>query len=311
MAALLSFGFASYADCGNVHCTFEYLGCSGLHSPTREMFLERPLVNAASERLFATERIPFREMNWRLFCLERAIECQDHWNVENLVDHVATLLRNYSNLLYAAHSHGPRTLILRWRMDLLEKIEYSLARMILGVNRRTIFPFVEKLLPDTILNESYGIRSWHSILTFKRMLILSYYIQEYALKESTPPLRLDMVGAPERYRKCACGKDIEYEQHKQTWMLRSRCESHDGGLGFNEYLPMIYHQRKALTLCLSPSFNAMRQTLFNGRNLSESDLRIKGHIVHDVAKDGVHGMQFDNISVGATRMVSVSETQEE
>ena len=72
---------------------------------------------------------------------------------------------------------------------------------------------------------------------------------------------------------------------------------------------MIFHQRKRLDLCLSSTFNEKRQFLFDGRDLSKSDLRLKGHVVHDVKKNGVHCVSFSDLSVGATRQIPQSEIQ--
>ena len=124
-------------------------------------------------------------------------------------------------------------------------------------------------------------------------------------------LNLNVLHLPENVRKCACGRDIEYEYHAQKWMLRSRCQSYDGGLQFDEYIPTVYQQRKRLDLCFSNTFNAKRMSLFKGEVMGAKDCRLHGKVVHDNQQSRVHLIKFTNPTAGTGRIIPLSEQDDE
>ncbi len=295
------------AVCANVHCGFEYLGSLAGRSLTHNDFMTSEVFNGTLEKHFAQECFPFRELDWLLFKFEKSLYDKNDSEVSNAVCEVSQLLKKYKVFLYDKDSKLPRRFPARLRMLLLEKIEYSLARMVLSKNRNRAIACLDDLLPDSIIDESRNIPSWHSILTFKRMLAIAVAVEDFHDKEGCYPLKLDMLELSEEKRKCACGRDIEYEYHGQNWILRNRCESYDGGLRFDEYIPMIYQSRKRLDLCFSCTFNKKRKSLFNGELLGGDDIRLRGWIPHDELQKGVHGIRFSNPSAGCGRIVPLSE----
>lgn len=296
-----------HANCPNVHCRFEYVGYHGVLSSPREEFMDASAVSSVCDKYFMSESMPFRELNWHLAQLERTV-CEGTCSeLSNSVFGVVRLLEEYRAFLYDSHSGLPRNFPMRLRMQLLEKIEYSVARLILGKGRNRIIAFLDALLPDQMINEGQKFPSWHSILTFKRMLFLACAVEDYREAEGCYPLKLDDLKLPDAKRKCACGRDIEYEYHDFNWVLRSRCDSYDGGLRFDEYIPMIYNQRKRLDLCLSPTFNEKRGRLFCGESMDTADVRLTGYVIHDKSRSGVHGVRFAHPSAGCSRIVPLSE----
>lgn len=296
-----------HAECPNVHCRFEYLGHHSVQSSSMEDFMKVSAVSAVCDKYFLRESMPFRKLNWHLDQLERAVCEENSSELSNSVFDVVRLLEGYKVFLYDSHSGLPRNFPIRLRMQLLEKIEYSMARLILGKWRNRMIEFLDALLPDHVINEGQKFPSWHCILTFKRMLFIACAVENYRDIEGCYPLKLDALKLSETRRKCACGRDIEYEYHDSSWVLRSRCDSYDGGLRFDEYIPMIYNQRKRLDLCLSPTFNEKRRLLFCGEGMNTSDIRLTGNVIHDKSQSGVHSVRFTHPSAGCGRIVPLSE----
>lgn len=296
-----------WANCQNAHCCFEYNGYVRGQEFRRDDFIGNSVTSETREKYFQREFAPLRELDWLLYNFERSVENKDGGGVSNAVNGVVTLLRRYSGAFLSGRAGVERKMPLRLRMDMLEKIEYSLARIVLGKGRSSIQGVIDVLIPKEVLIESKSLRCWHSIVTFKNMIRLAAFIEDYRAGEGCCPLNLNMLSIPEEIRKCGCGRDIEYECHVNRWVLRSRCESYDGGLGFDEYIPMIYNQRKRLDLCFSPSFNEKRRVLFSGAVLSEDDNRIAGRVSHDATIGGVHGVTYNSPSAGCGRIVPLSE----
>lgn len=296
------------ADCGNVHCRFEYLGHEAVEESTEADFLAASAVSGTYERYFGNECRPFRELDWHLNGFERAVAEGDLPGCTNAVSAVARLLADYEAFFRDGASGEQRTFPQKLRMLMLEKIEYSMARLVLGKRRDIARGFLDTLLSDSMMDEGRNFRLWHSIRTFKNMLAIACAVADYHDSERCPPLNLNLLELPERVRKCACGRDIEYEYHGLTWVLRSRCESFDGGLAFDEYIPMI-GQRKRLDLCFSPSYNRKRRMLYDGEGMDTKDIRLTGRVNHDVPWSGVHIIKFTHPSAGCTRIVPLSECE--
>ena len=297
------------ADCANVHCRFQYMGHHGTKGATRDDFMRMPAVNDMCEKYFAHEVLPFREMNWCLSKLEASVYDGHHSQISNAVHDILSVIDEYKVFLRNQESGTPRKFPARLRMLLLERIEYSLARMVLHEKRNLVTEFIEVLLPDSIINESRTDPSWHSIATFKRMLILADAIENYHDSEGCYPLNLRPLKLQDVNRKCACGHDIDYEQHGSDWILRSRCESFDGALAFDQYIPTIYVQRKKLDLCFSRTFNHKRKSLYYGELMGGGDVRLMGQVFHNPAQNGVHGIKFRFPSAGCCRVLPKSENK--
>lgn len=295
------------ANCHNVHCCFEYLGCRGVRDFTKDDFMKTSAASANADRYFEKEHAPFKDLDWNLFLLEESVQRKDCMATSNAVSNISHILRCYAVFLTDPETGGKRVFPMRLRMSMLEKIEYSLARMIFGERRNEVAAYFDALLPDSIIGESRNIPSWHSISTFKKMLAIAVAIENYNEKEECYPLNLDSLKLLEEDRKCACGRDIEYEYYRGTWVLRSRCESWEGGLRFDEYIPMIYQQRKHLDLCFSRTFNEKRASLFNGELLGGEDERLAGRVLHNGMGNGVHLIKFVNPHAGSGRIVPLSE----
>ena len=298
---------ALMANCHNVHCCFEYLGCRGVRDFTKDDFMKTSAASANADRYFEKEHAPFKDLDWNLFLLEESVQRKDCMAASNAVSNISHILRCYAVFLTDPETGGKRVFPMRLRMSMLEKIEYSLARMIFGERRNEVAAYFDALLPDSIIGESRNIPSWHSISTFKKMLAIAVAIENYNEKEECYPLNLDSLKLLEEDRKCACGRDIEYEYYRGTWVLRSRCESWEGGLRFDEYIPMIYQQRKHLDLCFSRTFNEKRVSLFNGELLGGEDERLAGRVLHNGMGNGVHLIKFVNPHAGSGRIVPLSE----
>lgn len=305
----LRFCWILLADCENVHCRFEYLGHDAVVESTEADFLAVSAVSGTYERYFGNECRPFRELDWHLTQFERAVSDGDLPGCTNAVSAVVSLMTDYAAFFRDGVLGETRTFPQTLRMLMLEKIEYSMARLVLGKSRDTAKEFLDSILPDSMIDVGRSLQSWHSIRTFKNMLSIACAVGDYHDRERCPPLNLNLLELPERVRKCACGRDIEYEYHGLTWVLRSRCESFDGGLAFDEYLPMIYGQRKRLDLCFSPSYNRKRRMLYDGEGMDTKDIRLTGRVNHDVPWSGVHIIKFTHPSAGCTRIVPLSECE--
>jgi len=289
------------AECNNLHCRFEYLGSNVGPGYTEESFLNELAVPELQDKFCDEESmLSLRKLNWYLYKLESAVGSGNCSEVSNAVACVSSLLFGKAA---DKQSDYPNSLRLKW----LEKIEYSMARMILSDARDGVLPHLATLLPDSILEDCKGERSARSIMTFKHMLCLAAAIEDFHKREGCYPLNLDPVGIPESQRKCAFGRDIEYEYYSGRWVLRCRCESWGGGLKFDEYIPMVYQQRRRMDLCFSSTFNEKRKALYNGESMSADDMRMAGRVVHDGSKSGVHAITFSRPNGGNARIVPLSE----
>lgn len=289
------------AECNNVHCRFEYLGSNIGPGYTEDSFLNESAVPEQMDKYCVEEyMLSLRKLNWCLYKLESAAGSGDRSEMSNAVERVSSLLCGKAA---DKPSNYPNSLKLMW----LEKVEYSMARMILSDARDDILPHLATLLPDSILEGCEGERSARSIMTFKKMLYLAAAIEEFSEREGCYPLNLDSVGVPESLRKCSLGRDIEYEYYRGKWVLRCRCESWGGGLRFDEYIPMVYQQRRRMDLCFSSTFNEKRNFLYNGESLSADDMRIAGRVMHEGTKSGVHAITFSKPNAGNVRIVPMSE----
>lgn len=307
LIALIGFlvSVAVWAKCDNVHCGFEYLGSQIGLGYTEAQFMDESAVAALKDKYCIEEyMLTFRKLNWHLYQLELAAETGNSTGVSNAVDGVTSLLLGV-NVSLPSNPGYPHSLKSQW----LEKIEYSMARMILSEARDVVLPHFETLLPESVLDECSEDRSMRSIKTFKRMLCLAIAIEKYHEREGCYPTSIDSLDVSEMMRKCAYGHDIEYEYYKGKWVLRCRCESWEGGLGFDEYIPVVYRQRKRLDLCFSSTFNEKRKSLYDGKLLGEDDPRVAGRVVHDCAITGVHAITFESPAAGNTRIVPLSEVK--
>ena len=298
------------ADCSNVHCRFEYLGYQGVERFSKNDFMMESASSGQIDRYFGRECMPFRELNWWLFQLEESVCRNDKESITNAVYAVSCILDGYKGFLHEPGTGNVRSFVMRLRMLMIERIEYSLARMVIGEGRNIVKEYFDVLLPGAILEESRKLPSWHSVSTFRQMLFIAIEVENYHDKEQCYPLNLDVLKLPDKVRKCACGRDIEYEYYKGTWLLRSRCESWEGGLRFDEYIPMIYQQRKNLDLCFSRTFNIKRKSLFNGEFMGADDSRLRGQVVHGSQMAGVHLIKFTSPSAGCGMVVPLSEQAE-
>ena len=230
MSAIVLVAAALQAECNNVHCRFEYLGSNIGPGYTEDSFLKESAVPEQMDKYCVKEyMLSLRKLNWYLYKLESAARSGSRSEVSNAVEWVSSLL---CGKVADKPGDSPNSLKLMW----LEKIEYSMARMILSDARDYAVPHLATLLPDSILEDCKGERSARSIMTFKQMLCLAAAIEEFHEREGCYPLNLDSVGIPESLRKCSFGRDIEYEYYSGKWVLRCRCESWGGGLKFDEYI---------------------------------------------------------------------------
>lgn len=306
MSVILLWGMTLRAECDHIHCGFEYLGASIGSGYTEDLFLGESSVSEVHDKYCVKEfMISLRRLNWHLYQMELAARNGDLLSMSNAVASVSSLLceanggENVSTVYPLSLKHW-------W----FENVEYSVARVVLSDARSVVAPFVGTLLPDSIMENDKGSRRVHSLKTFRQMLLIAVEIENYREREECLPLNLDMLKNLESTRKCACGRDIEYEQHAGIWVLRSRCESYDGGLKFDEYIPAIYQQRKRLDLCFSSTFNEKRVALFKGDVMYPDDNRLRCQIVHDKHRCGVHQIKFANQSAGAGRIIPLSEQVE-
>lgn len=300
---ILFMALVSYAGCDNVHCKFEYAGIRSGTGCTDKEFMRETAVSELADKYCVQEfMLSFRTLNWYLYQFEQASMAKNHAGVSNAVKLVSSLLQNDqadgTNRCEGILNDYPNSLKLQW----MEKIEYSVARMVLGEARDVVAQHLELLLPESILDQSEGIRSVHSIRTFKRMLSLAAELERFHESDGCYPLNLDSMGVSGQMRKCSYGRDIEYEYYKGKWVLRCRCESWEGGLQFDEYVPVIYAQRKHLDLCLSPTFNEKRFALFSGKVFCPHDERLSCRVIHDKSISGVHKVKYDNPSAGNFRV---------
>ena len=194
VACALLMSLRLHADCVNIHCKFEFLGAVAVEGAEKDDFMRSPAVGGNADRHFERECMPFRELNWHLSRLETAAGQDDRQTVSNAVGEVVRILDDYEAHIRKSGLSGARPLPLRLRMALIEKIEYALARMVLGRGRGAAVEFLDELLPDDIFEESRDVPSWHSLLTFKRMLRIAAEVENYTGKEgcqSTQKLLLD------------------------------------------------------------------------------------------------------------------------
>lgn len=266
-----------YAECGNIHCKFEYLGAQIGSGYTEMSFMKQPAVSEMEEKYCRKDfTLSLRQLNWLLYQMECAAADKDPVGVSNAVTFVSAFLDNKledsgqksKGIMY------PNSLRMKW----LEKIEYSIARIVLSDARGYIVGHIETLLPDGIIDSSEDVKSRGSIKTFKQMLYIAAAIEDFHAKHRCYPVSLDAVVTP-KGQKCSFGKDIEYEWHKTKWILRCRCESWEGGLRFDEYLPMVFEQRKKLDLCLSSTYNVKRRFLYEGESYFPHDDRLSGCVI--------------------------------
>ena len=301
VSVILLGAMALHAECTNIHCRFEYLGSHIGPGYTEDLFLKESAVCEQMDKYCVEEyMLSLRRLNWCLYKLELAAASGKYSEVSNAVLRVSALLCGKADNKSSGY---PNSL----KLMMLEKIEYSLARMVLSDSRDIIVPQFQTLIPDSILQDAKEERSACSIRTFKQMLCLAVAIEDFHEREGCYPLNLDTVGVPESLRKCAFGRDIEYECYKGIWVLRCRCESWGGGLKFDEYIPMVYQQRRRLDLCFSSTFNEKRKSLYNGESMSADDMRIAGRVIHESTKSGVHAITFSKPNAGNVRIVPMSE----
>ena len=290
------------AKCECVHCGFEYLGADVGVGCLADAFMKESAVSEAEDRYCVKEyMLSYRRLNWYLYQLEVAGRNGDLVALSNAVRSVASLFHVDGN----CGKGVPDSLKLQW----MEKIEYCMARMVLSDARESVVPHLEILLPASLLDDTRTNRIARSVKTFKNMLLLGDRIENYRVDEQCCPVTLDSIDdLPEEMRKCAYGRDIEYEYYDGRWILRCRCDSWEGGLCFDEYLPFIYNQRKHLDLCFSMTYNEKRRELYSGNLFCAHDDRLSCSVIHDKTKSGVHKVKFRNASAGNFRIIPKSES---
>lgn len=65
---------ALMANCHNVHCCFEYLGCRGVRDFTKDDFMKTSAASANADRYFEKEHAPFKDLDWNLLLLEESVK---------------------------------------------------------------------------------------------------------------------------------------------------------------------------------------------------------------------------------------------
>lgn len=291
------------AECSNIHCGFEYMGVNLGNKYTKERFIEESAVSNLANKYCVKEfMFSFRELNWYLYQFEKEAIAKNYAGVSNAVEQVTSLLygdkANGNNTWDIKQDTCPVSLKILW----LEKIEYSMARMILSDARDAAMQYLEILLPDSMLYECEKTRPARSVMTFKKMLYIAAELNKYISSNRWCPVSLDEISIPEQMRKCAYGRDIEYEHYRGIWMLRCRCESWEGGLEFDEYVPLIYTSRKHLDLCLSSTFNVKRAVLYSGEPFYAHDDRLSCMVIHDKTCTGVHKVKYKKPDAGNFRI---------
>ena len=86
--------------------------------------------SANADKCFKREHAPFKDLDWNLFLLEESVQRKDCMAASNAVSNISHILRCYAVFLTDPETGGKRVFPMRLRMSMLEKIEYSLARMI-------------------------------------------------------------------------------------------------------------------------------------------------------------------------------------
>ena len=296
---VLSFeGFSQDLGC-NSHCTFRYLGYAGFKDADgfrESSFMSTPVYSRPVEDAFP----PFKELralDLALYRFEKAVAEGDAHGVTNAVAAVSCLLDRMS------------CGVGRDVMDkALEMVSFSVDRQMQG-KPGCVFDLtvLDRLLPASLVEAEDMPRA---LTTFKRMIIVSEYVEKYRQAHGALPVNLDETGVPECHRKCAYGRDIEYDHMQERWVLRCACDSWCGGLAFDEYLPGILSDRKKLPLFLSSSFAEKRRELFSGNWMFSSDERLTCRVDHgsgDVTA-GVHGLKYKRPGAGASRITGISRT---
>lgn len=288
-------GFSQDLGC-NIHCAFRYLGYAGIKDRNgfkESSFLDTPVYSHAVEATCP----PFKELrtlDLELCRLEKAVSEDDAIGMTNAVVAVSRLLNRLSS------GEG------RDVMDCaLEMVSFSVVRVIQG-RAGHVFDMLalDRLLPASLLEATDMPRA---LKTFKRMIIVSEYVEKYRQAHGALPVNLDETEVPELYRKCAYGRDIEYDHMQGVWVLRCACDSWCGGLAFDEYLPGILSDRKKLPLFLSSSFAEKRRGLFSGNWMFLSDARLTCRVDHG-SRDltsGFHGLKYKCPGAGASRVTGI------
>ena len=296
-ACIHSVALAGARNC-NVQCMFYYSGyegCKNVEGFKWESFLETPVYPTTHEELFPSLK-EFRTLNLKLCRLECFAANSDGVNVSNAVEETSRFLEDMAR--------GPGEGFID---RALESVAFSIVRI---QQRRSglllDIPAIERLLPDHLLE---GDDMPMSLKTFKRMVIIARLVEKYRAEHWSLPVVLDEAGIPERYRKCAYGRDIEYDQYNGVWSLKCACESWSGGLPFDEYLPCLLSGSKKMPLVLSSSFSEKRKALYSGEWVFSTDSRLECRVDHETrgGTNGVHGIVFKNPAAGNGRIIKTTE----
>lgn len=284
-------GFAEN-QCCNIHCTFRYLGYAGFKEVeefSASSFLSVPVFPQAAEDAFPSFK-ELRALDMHLYLLECAAEGDDALGMTNAISAVSRLLDTLSQ------GEGREIVA-----QALEMVSFSIVRLMQG---RCAVAFDAATL-DLLLPERFFVADDmpRSLKTFKRMIVIAGCIEKYRRKRETLPITLDETEVPECHRKCAYGRDIEYDHSEKAWVLRCACDSWCGGLDFDEYLPGILSDRKKFPLFLSSSFSQKRRDVFSGEWAFTSDERLTCRIDHASkgVTNGFHMLKYKRPGAGAAR----------
>ena len=275
-------------------CYLGYEGCKDSENVNSESFLETPVYPTTHEELFPSLK-EFRTLNLKLCRLECFAANSDGVNVSNAVEETSRFLEDMAR--------GPGEGFID---RALESVAFSIVRIQQRRSGLSLdIPAIERLLPDRLLEKDDMPRS---LKTFKQMIIIAQFVERYRTEHWSLPVVLDEAKIPERYRKCAHGRDIEYDHTTQDWVLRCACDSWCGGLAFDECLPCILSGRKMLPLFLSSSFSRKRRKMFSGDWVFLSDIRLTCRVDHSHGGEanGVHGVEFKSPGAGAGRIIKVA-----
>lgn len=289
--------WANVRNC-NVQCKFCYLGyegCKDSENVNSESFLETPVYPTTHEELFPSLK-EFRTLNLKLCRLECFAANSDGVNVSNAVEETSRFLEDMAR--------GPGEGFID---RALESVAFSIVRIQQRRSGLSLdIPAIERLLPDRLLEKDDMPRS---LKTFKQMIIIAQFVERYRTEHWSLPVVLDEAGIPERYRKCAYGRDIEYDQYNGVWSLKCACGSWSGGLPFDEYLPCLLSGCKKIPLVLSSSFSEKRKALYSGEWVFSTDSRLECRVDHETrgGTNGVHGIVFKNPAAGNGRIIKTTE----
>ena len=292
----------SQCSCGNIHCAFRYLGYAGVKAEDGfavSAFLDSPVFPASVESAFPAFR-ELRALDKALYQLEGAAEEGGGPALTNAATSVSRILEGMSR--GSGREVADRA---------LEMVMFSVVRLMQGPRRLVLEkPLLDLLLPEDLVAADDMPRALN---TFKRMIRMGGYVEKYRKAHGVLPVTLDEAGIPECCRKCAYGRDIEYDHTDDVWVLRCACDSWCGGLGFDEYLPGILSDRKKLPLFLSSSFSQKRRDMFSGDWVFTSDDRLACRIDHSRrgGTDGFHGLTYKRPGAGAARVTAVVGPQPE